>query len=71
MSWRDEIRFYIREERERKGMSQEELGYYSGVHRTYIGAVERGEKNLTMDMLEKIATGLGIKFEDLFKISKD
>ncbi len=71
MSWRDEIRFFIREERERKGYSQEELGYYAGVHRTYIGAIERGEKNLTLDMLEKVAKALDIEFADIFNISKD
>ncbi len=71
MSIRDEIRFFIKEERLKKGYSQEELAYYSGLHRTYIGAVERGEKNLTFDTFEKIAKGLGIDPNELFNISKD
>lgn len=48
----------IRERRERLGMSQEEFGFESGVHRTYVGGVERGERNPTVLMLEKLAHAL-------------
>lgn len=66
MSWRDEIILHIKEERIAQGLSQEELGYRAGLHRTYVGAVERGEKNITIDTLEKIAKALGIDKNELF-----
>jgi transcriptional regulator with XRE-family HTH domain len=55
----------IREEREKIGISQEELGKRSKVHRTYIGMIERGEKNITIHNLIKIAHGLKLKVRDL------
>lgn len=49
----------VRRLRKGNGWSQEDLGTYTGIHRTYIGAIERGEANITLDHLEKLATGLG------------
>lgn len=43
------------------GISQEKLAELANLHRTYIGQVERGEKNLTAQNIGSIATGLGIK----------
>lgn len=51
----------IRAKRLEKGWSQEELSFESGLHRTYIGAVERGEKNLTVKKLVQIARSLGVQ----------
>jgi transcriptional regulator with XRE-family HTH domain len=51
----------IRAMRLEKGWSQEELSFESGLHRTYIGAVERGEKNLTVKNLVRIARSLGVQ----------
>jgi transcriptional regulator with XRE-family HTH domain len=51
----------IRAKRLEKGWSQEELSFESGLHRTYIGAVERGEKNLTVKNLVRIAHSLGVQ----------
>ena len=48
-------------------LSQEELGQKAGMHRTYVGMVERAEKNLTLSNVEKLANGLGISIADLFK----
>jgi transcriptional regulator with XRE-family HTH domain len=48
----------LRAKRVDKGWSQEELAFECGLHRTYIGAVERGEKNLTLKNLVKIAKSL-------------
>lgn len=48
----------IRRRRMELGLSQERLGEEAGLHRTYIGAVERGEKNLTVLTLSKIARAL-------------
>lgn len=46
-------------------LSQEKLAELSGLHPTYIGQVERGEKNCTLETAEKIALGLGIQLSEL------
>lgn len=46
-------------------LSQEELADRAGVHRTYIGMIERGEKNITLENIHKIADALGVKVESL------
>lgn len=56
----------VREERDRLGFSQEELASRAGVHRTYIGMIERAEKNITLQNIEKIAKALDIKIADFF-----
>lgn len=48
----------VRALRERRGISQEELGRLAKLHRTYIGMIERGEKNITLENIEKIALAL-------------
>lgn len=48
-------------------ISQEELASISGLHRTYIGMIERGEKNITLKNIEKIATSLNIEISELLK----
>lgn len=55
----------VREERLRQGLSQEKLAAKAGVHRTYIGMIERAEKNITLTNMEKIAKALGKKVGDL------
>jgi transcriptional regulator with XRE-family HTH domain len=55
----------IRSIREQQGLSQEELAHRSGVHRTYVGGIERGERNPTVESLKKIADGLGVEPEDI------
>lgn len=55
----------VREERMKKGLSQEELGERAKVHRTYIGMIERAEKNITLTNMEKIARALGKRVNDL------
>ena len=55
----------IRAERERMNLSQEELGKRAKFHRTYIGMVERGEKNITIANLTKLAQAVGVKVRDL------
>lgn len=55
----------VREERHKHGLSQEELASMAGVHRTYIGMIERAEKNITLSNIEKIAKALGIKPSEL------
>ena len=55
----------VREERGRKGYSQERLGEIAGVHHTYVGMVERAERNITLTNMEKIARALGKRVNDL------
>ena len=57
----------VREERVRLGLSQEDLAARAGVHRTYIGMIERAEKNITLESIEKIATALNIRIADFFE----
>jgi len=55
----------VREERHKLGLSQEELASRAGVHRTYIGMIERAEKNITLENISKVAKALGISISDL------
>jgi len=55
----------VREERMKRGLSQEEFAEKVGVHRTYIGMIERAEKNITLENIEKIAKALKMKVSDL------
>ena len=57
----------IRDFRMQKALSQEKLAEQSGLHRTYIGMVERGEKNVSLKNILKISKALNIKPEELFK----
>lgn len=57
----------VREIRKSKNISQEDLGYKSELHRTYIGMIERGEKNITLLNIYKLARGLDIEINCLFK----
>ncbi|MBR4561087.1 MAG: helix-turn-helix transcriptional regulator [Bacteroidales bacterium] len=52
--------------RKKQGLSQEELAEKCSLHRTYIGAIERGEKSPTLNTIDRIANGLGIHIKDLF-----
>ncbi len=56
----------IRSLRQAKGISQERLAELSELHSTYIGQIERGEKNASTDSIYKISKGLGVKMEKLF-----
>ena len=56
----------VQQARKKLGISQEKLAELAGVHRTYIGMIERAEKNITLCNIEKIAKALNIKITDLF-----
>ena len=57
----------IRNYRTDQGLSQEKLAELSGCHHTYIGQIERGEKNATIESIEKISAGLKISLSTLFE----
>jgi transcriptional regulator with XRE-family HTH domain len=57
----------IREIRERKGLSQESVALSSGIDRSYLGGVERGEHNVALINIAKIASALDVQIKDLFK----
>ena len=57
----------IRKERLKLGLSQEQLAGRAGVHRTYIGMIERAEKNITLENIQKIAKALNINICNLFE----
>jgi DNA-binding XRE family transcriptional regulator len=61
----------IRALRNDRGWSQEELADRAGLHRTYIGSVERGEQNLSLVNIERLAATLGISLAELFTPFKD
>jgi len=48
-------------------LSQEEFAHKTGIHRTYVGGIERGERNVTLETLERIAAAFGINPVDLLK----
>ena len=57
----------IRNHRTSKGLSQEKLAELSGCHPTYIGQLERGEKNATIESIEKISSALNVSLSSLFE----
>ena len=59
-----ELGKYLRTLREGRGVSQEELAARCGLHRTYLGSIERGEYNLTLRSLRRITDALGISLAD-------
>lgn len=60
----------IKKRRIASGLSQEQLADKSGLHRTYIGSVERCERNITIQSLDSIAKALGVQAYELLMESK-
>lgn len=65
---RKEFGLRVRELRKERGYSQEAFADECGLHRTYVGAIERGERNVAIDNIAKIADALNIRVEELFRI---
>lgn len=57
----------IRQLRKSRGLSQENLAFSAGVHRTYVGMIERGEKNITLSNIRKMVDAFGISVSELLK----
>jgi len=63
---RKEFGSKIRSLRKARGLSQETFADIAGLHRTYIGSIERGEQNVSIDNIHKLAKALKVRVEDLF-----
>jgi transcriptional regulator with XRE-family HTH domain len=64
---RDTLAQNLRRLRNAKGISQEELADLSGLHRTYVGSVERSERNISIDNIAKLATALDVSISKLLE----
>lgn len=61
----------VRKQRHKLGISQEELASRAKVHRTYIGMIERGEKNITLLNIEKISIALNVTMSELVEFGEN
>jgi transcriptional regulator with XRE-family HTH domain len=61
----------IRQLRVRKAISQESLAELAGLHRTYLGSIERGERNVSIDNIGRVADALGVTVSELLKEGKE
>lgn len=60
----------LKKMRVKQELSQEELADVAGLHRTYVGSVERGERNISIDNMERLASALQINIQDLLNNDK-
>ncbi|VWX57620.1 Subunit S of type I restriction-modification system [Burkholderiales bacterium 8X] len=66
-SARQRLATSLRGERAKRGLSQEQLADLAGLHRTYVGSVERCERNVSLDNIERLALALGVDLVFLFR----
>jgi len=71
MEWGTIIGANIRRIRRERGLTQEQLAHLAGVDMRYLGGVERGEHNPTVDVLGRIAEALSLQPQDLFEIVEE
>ncbi|MDQ8734237.1 helix-turn-helix transcriptional regulator [Paenibacillus sp. LHD-38] len=67
----EKVGLRIREVRLHKGLTQEKIGEIVGVSYSYIGRIERGQKNISLGMLEKIANALNVNESQFFTYSNE
>ena len=60
----------LRKARLAKKLSQEDLAEVSGLHRTYVGSVERAERNVSIDNMERLSAAVGVSMPELLKDGK-
>jgi transcriptional regulator with XRE-family HTH domain len=65
MDVRERVGLNLQKLRRERGLSQEELADLAGIHQTYLSGVERGKRNPTVTVLQRIAKTLGADIEDL------
>ena len=65
----DALAFNIRQFRARKMLSQEDFADLCGLHRTYVGSVERGERNVTLSTLESLAEAMRVSVSELLSVT--
>ncbi len=58
----------VRQLRTERGWSQEAFADMAGLHRTYIGSIERGEQNISLENIQKLASTLGVSLAELFAV---
>jgi|PersoiStandDraft_1058852.scaffolds.fasta_scaffold07731_5 transcriptional regulator with XRE-family HTH domain len=61
----------VRRVRKTKKISQEKLAALAGINRGYMGSVERGERNLALQNMEKIARALGVKLSQIIRVMEE
>lgn len=67
MELRDVVGRNIRAMRERRGLQQDALAHEAGIHVTYLSGVENGRRNMTLNVLERIARALGVTEGELVR----
>jgi transcriptional regulator with XRE-family HTH domain len=69
--WRQDVKkgfgFALRQWRYRAGISQEELAWRAGLHRTYVSGIETGARNASLQTIEKLAKALDISLSKIFE----
>ena len=71
MRGRDLVGKNVRRIRVVQNVSQERLAFDAGVDRSYLGGLERGEENPTIDLLDRLALTLAVPIQDLFQVIAD
>ena len=66
MNIKQKLGLKIKELRKAKGLSQEKLANLAEIDRTYLPTIEKGERNVSIEVVEKLAKALGVKIKDLF-----
>lgn len=65
MDVRERLAFNLRRLRQQKGWSQEQFAFHAEIHRTYVSDLERGARNPTISVVEKLAAALDVKLGNL------
>jgi transcriptional regulator with XRE-family HTH domain len=66
MGIKEKFGLRIREIRNQQGLSQLELAERSGLNRSYVSGIEQGKRNVSLEVMEKLARALGVEIKDLF-----